>query len=102
MTIIQQAKRLLEAFRITTKDDGNGMMRPRQTKWQKPPTDFIKLKFDGAVFWTEGGVGSRVIARDVEGMCLGWRIGFQRGTLDATVAEALAARCAADLVVQYG
>ncbi|KAK4424682.1 hypothetical protein Salat_1661800 [Sesamum alatum] len=73
----------------------------RNTSWIKPPPSMIKLNFDGAIFAYLDGVGIAVVARDHLGCCTAWKSEFFAGIKEAVVAEALAARGAADLIAQY-
>ena len=43
---------------------------PAQVRWQPPPTDLIKINFDGAVFKDEDRAGIGMVVRDSQGMVI--------------------------------
>ncbi|KAK4415272.1 hypothetical protein Salat_2634500 [Sesamum alatum] len=62
------------------------------SRWQVPPSNLIKLNFDGATFCHGQEMGVGVIARDAPGQCVAWMVRRVCRVGSGEVAEALAAR----------
>ncbi|KAL0439589.1 UNVERIFIED_CONTAM: hypothetical protein Slati_2441900 [Sesamum latifolium] len=70
--------------------------------WTAPPSGFIKLNSDAAIFQSVGDFGVGVIARDSGGHCLAWSALRLHHSLSPEVAEAWAARIAIQLAHRFG
>ncbi|KAL3839206.1 hypothetical protein ACJIZ3_023797 [Penstemon smallii] len=72
------------------------------SKWQPPPGLFIKINVDAAFNKVGDVVGFGMIARNREGVCVGWKTDFVRLPLDPEAAEATAAFRAIEFGVASG
>ncbi|KAG8373060.1 hypothetical protein BUALT_Bualt12G0131500 [Buddleja alternifolia] len=70
--------------------------------WVAPPTNVIKINFDGGVLVEKKGVGSGVVARNSNGSCLGWLSKFFLDIEDPEHAKAIIAREAMELAYRFG
>ncbi|KAL0292492.1 UNVERIFIED_CONTAM: hypothetical protein Sradi_6986500 [Sesamum radiatum] len=74
---------------------------PFHASWTPPPTEFIKVNFDGATLNHGLALGIGVVARNAAGLCLAWAsLRFDRGGT-AEIAEAYAAREAVRLAIRH-
>ncbi|KAK6120912.1 hypothetical protein DH2020_045340 [Rehmannia glutinosa] len=73
-------------------NNANQIQQPTEQEWQAPGINSIKINFDATVSLKKncGGVG--FIARDHNGLSLGWKRIRIHGRLHPTTAEAIAAR----------
>ncbi|KAL0462102.1 UNVERIFIED_CONTAM: putative ribonuclease H protein [Sesamum latifolium] len=62
------------------------------SSWQAPPSDWVKLNFDGSILNGGQAFGLGVIARDSAGSCLAWSSIRLQHRGPAELAEAFAAR----------
>ncbi|KAL0402036.1 UNVERIFIED_CONTAM: hypothetical protein Slati_4233500 [Sesamum latifolium] len=77
---------------------------PQRTEqcWLPPPSESVKINFDGAVFSSQTTMGAGIVVRNSEGVCLAWRTRRFLYASDADLAEVLAASEAASLAIQKG
>ncbi|KAL0401624.1 UNVERIFIED_CONTAM: hypothetical protein Slati_4192300 [Sesamum latifolium] len=73
-----------------------------QDSWIAPRKDKIKVNFDASISKSKTGAEIGAIARDHSGRCVAWRKAFHAHILDPEHGEALAARLALDLCIQFG
>lgn len=64
---------------------------PAATGWQPPRAPFVKINFDAAVYDTNS-VQVAAVARDSEGLCMGWSVHTCHGSPAPVMAEASASR----------
>jgi ribonuclease HI len=95
---MEVVRETLQALELPVDNDLPKSARP-SCKWQKPPTDSVKINSDGAIRGENSSAATGVVARDVVSFrgALGK---FYEGISDPLTAEALALRDAASYAVQ--
>ncbi|KAL0399531.1 UNVERIFIED_CONTAM: hypothetical protein Sradi_2296400 [Sesamum radiatum] len=83
-------------------DGGNPVRIPIPSRWQAPPSPFIKLNFDGATFNQGKEMGVGVVARDDTGRCVCWLARRILRPGDGEMAESIAVREAVNLALRKG
>ncbi|KAK6130344.1 hypothetical protein DH2020_035901 [Rehmannia glutinosa] len=83
----------------------NYVYQPHQTtdqEWQPPSSNSVKINFDATVSPSKTCGGLGIVARDHNGMSLGWRRRVIHGQVHPTTAEAMAAREAVSFALENG
>ncbi|KAK6132177.1 hypothetical protein DH2020_034078 [Rehmannia glutinosa] len=83
----------------------NYVYQPHQTtdqEWQPPSSNSVKINFDATVSPSKSCGGLGIVARDHNGMSLGWRRRVIHGQVHPTTAEAMAAREAVFFALENG
>ncbi|KAK4434735.1 hypothetical protein Salat_0636300 [Sesamum alatum] len=69
--------------------------------WSTPAEEFVKIKFDATLSSDPTAAGVGAIARDQRERCIAWRTAYFSRLSDPARGEALAARLAVDLCLQW-
>ncbi|KAL0357695.1 UNVERIFIED_CONTAM: hypothetical protein Scaly_1455200 [Sesamum calycinum] len=100
LQVIDFAATYLTAFQSQKLRNEKIVMQP-QPLWVCPPTDCIKINFDGGLLDGGRALGIGIIARNAEGSCVAWQsFCWNRGG-STEMAEALAAREAIRLALRF-
>ncbi|KAL0350015.1 UNVERIFIED_CONTAM: hypothetical protein Sradi_4150700, partial [Sesamum radiatum] len=100
LQVIDFAATYLTAFQSQKFRNGKIEMQP-QPLWVCPPTECIKINFDGGILDGGRALGIGIVARNAQGSCVAWQsLCWNRGG-SAEMAEALAAREAIRLALCF-
>ncbi|KAL0445833.1 UNVERIFIED_CONTAM: hypothetical protein Slati_1711200 [Sesamum latifolium] len=96
------ASSFINSYRDATASPAEARITERASCWSCPPSGFIKLNFDGALFPNGVDVSLGVVARDETGTVIAWMSLMFPRKAEAEHIEALAARAAAELANSFG
>ncbi|KAL0461471.1 UNVERIFIED_CONTAM: hypothetical protein Slati_0034700 [Sesamum latifolium] len=100
LQVVDFARSYLAAFHSQGVGKSN-LGIPLHVSWTPPPTECIKVNFDGAILDSGLALGIGVVARNDAGRCLAWAsLKLDRGGV-AEMAEAYAAREAVRLAIRH-
>ncbi|KAK4434712.1 hypothetical protein Salat_0634000 [Sesamum alatum] len=100
LACVDGAIKLLHDFRnVVTKPTVD---TPHKHHWTAPKIDEVKINFDVVMRSSTPGAGLGTIARNYEGRCIAWRTTFHPDIGDPEHGEALAARLAMEICVDFG
>ncbi|KAK6139702.1 hypothetical protein DH2020_026556 [Rehmannia glutinosa] len=90
--VIQFSISYLQAIDLHCLNCTPPLQQPGEQEWQPPPIDTVKINFDASFSTATSSWGLGFIARDHNGLSLGWRHKEIHGIFHPTTAEAMAAR----------
>ncbi|KAK4431458.1 hypothetical protein Salat_0907900 [Sesamum alatum] len=102
LSVIQQARRFMVVFWEADVETETVTKTSSPTKWQLPNRGWIKMNFDGGIDKEWGGGSVGILARNNEGVCVGWWIKWFSGITNLLHIEAVAARLAVELGLASG
>ncbi|KAK4428687.1 hypothetical protein Salat_1168500 [Sesamum alatum] len=91
LVLIQNAQCPYLAFREANSEPVSNIGPILVTRWLRPEVGKVKVNFDGAVSKEKKGMGMGVVARNSEGVCIGWLARFFPDITDVLHTEALVA-----------
>ena len=97
-----RAQTVLHEYLAVTTEEKAEKLKPPQTRWRLPITNYYKMNFDGAIFKESNSGGIGVVIRDHIGMAIATLSQKVHGTHTVEMIEALAARRAIIFAKEVG